>query len=199
MCAKVEDVAAMATLAVENKKCVVIGMQSTGEASLDQAIVDGHVSINSGTDDLPSVAESHMLKAIALLKHPEFPQDEASRRSQEILVGRAKAICLPPNALDDLIDRCGGPSVVAEMTGRTNRLVRDNGAGQFWLKKRCAPSDTKVNIVERDKFQAGVKLIGIISDAASTGVRLFLFSSFPPSLITTCSALAWSWVEQSTL
>jgi hypothetical protein len=33
----------------------------------------------------------------------------------------------PVNALDDLIDRLGGPNKVAEMTGRSARIVRKNG------------------------------------------------------------------------
>jgi hypothetical protein len=47
----------------------------------------------------------------------------ASMRKAELLE-RARQIALPPNPLDELIDKLGGVAAVAEMTGRTGRLVR---------------------------------------------------------------------------
>eukprot|EP00035_Acanthoeca_spectabilis_P008607 m.156177 g.156177 ORF g.156177 m.156177 type:complete len:1736 (-) comp14428_c0_seq4:94-5301(-) len=172
MCSKVEKVATMARLAVKNHKCVVIGLQSTGESVLKEAIDSGAISFENGGSELPSVAEAVLLRACDLLKNTEFEGDAVARAAVcERLREDVSAIGLPPNALDDIIDRCGGPSVVAEMTGRSMRLIRDNGQGEFRLEKRSR-SDGKVNIIERDRFQSGAKLIGVISDAASTGVSL---------------------------
>lgn len=160
----------MARLAVKNHKCVVIGLQSTGESVLKEAIDSGAISFENGGSELPSVAEAVLLRACDLLENTEFEGDAVARAAVcERLREDVTAIGLPPNALDDIIDRCGGPSVVAEMTGRSMRLIRDNGQGEFRLEKRSR-SDGKVNIIERDRFQSGAKLIGVISDAASTGV-----------------------------
>jgi len=93
--------------------------------------------------------------------------------------------------MDDMIDRFGGPSKVAEMTGRTGRILRqpDSDAGaykfEYTLRGGMKKSQTKglsshqgeveldvLNIAERQRFQDGKKNIAIISDAASTGISL---------------------------
>ena len=46
---------------------------------------------------------------------------------KEDLLGRVKALKLPNSALDMFIEELGGPGQVAEMTGRSHRLVSKNG------------------------------------------------------------------------
>jgi hypothetical protein len=43
---------------------------------------------------------------------------------RKALVDHVNALTLPPNVIDDLIDRFNGPKYVAEMTGRKSRFVR---------------------------------------------------------------------------
>ena len=84
-----------------------------------------------------------------------------------------KALKLPNNALDEILDKLGGPYKVAEMSGRASRLVRHH-SGDFVYEKRSAngvPPEEQ-NIFEREEFQAGRKLVAIISDAASAGISL---------------------------
>lgn len=80
---------------------------------------------------------------------------------------------LPPNTLDELIDQLGGPSRVAEMTGRKGRIVQ-HADGQIGYESR-SESDVPLeilNISERERFMRGEKLVAVISEAASSGISL---------------------------
>jgi len=70
-----------------------------------------------------------------------------------------------------LLNELGGPGAVAELTGRKTRQVRryDRRSGKeviSYEKRRLS------NIEEKNMFQAGEKLIAIVSEAASTGISL---------------------------
>jgi hypothetical protein len=60
------------------------------------------------------------------------------------------------------------------MTGRKGRLARVKGADVVRYELRGTGEDERdtLNVEECRKFQAGKKLVAIISDAASTGVSL---------------------------
>ena len=82
------------------------------------------------------------------------------------------ALELPPNPLDHLIFLLDGPNHVAEMTGRSKQLVRQEGGGVVLeSRSRGGPAKLK-NITQHDEFMAGTKLIAIISEAASSGISL---------------------------
>jgi hypothetical protein len=138
---------------------VVIGLQSTGEASLNWS--------GSG-QGFVSVLQSTLLRMI----ENHFVTDGTFREDQkkEKLIEDVHAIQnWPPAPLDYLIDELGGKRMVAEMTGRSVRVVR-NDRGELQTEPRHGGS--KLNIKERSKFQNGSKHIAIISEAASTGVSL---------------------------
>ncbi|CAM9613610.1 unnamed protein product, partial [Phaeothamnion confervicola] len=117
-----------------------------------------------------------------------------------------EALPLPPSPLDDLIDRLGGPGEVAEMTGRTRRVVRDR-AGHLRYESRhtccgggsgsggASAAESSLNIQERKLFMSGKKLVAIISDAASTGISLHAAVGSPAAdrrRVHICLELAWS-------
>ena len=116
-------------------------------------------------------------RGVALRPHAECVE------AKGILLDLIERLDLPPNALDELVDELGGPTAVAEMTGRRWRVVRRGGR----LRREArggdvvgngvgnAGSDDKtdgVNIKEKRAFQSGEKLVAVISDAASTGISL---------------------------
>ncbi|PKB13675.1 strawberry notch-like protein [Novosphingobium kunmingense] len=88
------------------------------------------------------------------------PQAEAAR---EQLIEHICAMPPIPTALDALLDHYG-VSAVAEVTGRSKRLVRD-GSGQQRLESRSP----RTNLAETTAFMTGAKRLLVFSDAGGTG------------------------------
>ncbi len=99
------------------------------------------------------------------IKSQEVVPDCLASRNR--LIASLDTLDLPPSALDALIDGLGGPSRVAEMTGR-------NAKGSLHYENRCSGPrvEASLNNTERDAFMSGRKPFAIISDAASTGISL---------------------------
>eukprot|EP00668_Euglena_longa_P000163 GGOE01000228.1.p1 GENE.GGOE01000228.1~~GGOE01000228.1.p1 ORF type:complete len:479 (-),score=102.56 GGOE01000228.1:121-1557(-) len=191
---KVPTTVALAQQELSNGNSIVIGLQTTGEASLSKELsaMSTNVEGQRCRRDLVSVTEEILLQFLEA-HFPVEPEDmfssdvgvegvyEVQQQMQATMNCRAKRVefmeravtlGLPPTALDDLIDQLGGPDCVAEMTGRKSRLVRSRMG--FVSEARCKPGDDldQVNVREREQFMGGTKLIAIISDAASTGISL---------------------------
>ncbi|KAH8244499.1 hypothetical protein KR026_011858, partial [Drosophila bipectinata] len=95
--------------------------------------------------------------------------------SREVLLEKIEVLGrrMPPNTLDKLISDLGGPTKVAEMTGRRGRVVRTEYDG-YKYEPRCE-SDTSTDLVnyrEKQRFMNGSKHVAIISEAASSGISL---------------------------
>ncbi|CAD7698075.1 unnamed protein product [Ostreobium quekettii] len=109
--------------------------------------------------------------------HQEALLAEAMERKKKLLE-TVERIEMPVNPLDELIDQLGGPSKVAEMTGRKCRLVRNKDGqrkGKVTYQSRGMESGESlenVNVAEQQAFMNGRKLVAIISDAASAGISL---------------------------
>lgn len=230
VCAKIDDLAKDCLEQIANGRCVVIGLQSTGEAGMQsllgtktdseeqfpvlfstiQAVltnfVKNHFPVTPAPDEPPKwptdppgpdaseVVRQYYaqvqaeIERIAALPPPE-PVAALLEMRQTLLDGIQK-LDLPPNPLDDLIDRLGGVDQVAEMTGRSGRMVRACSSRDpsqkfdyFTYVKRVTASSNncaaasqddsdRINLVERRKFMDGSKSVAIISDAASTGISL---------------------------
>ncbi|VEU39651.1 unnamed protein product [Pseudo-nitzschia multistriata] len=173
---------------------------STAEACLT-GFVGQHFPVAPPPPEIPSLpseppkdeADRHRNSAIRAsierlsgLPPPEPIPELVAKR--ERLKEAVRHIGLPPNPLDDLIDRLGGTDKVAEMTGRSGRMVRVRGqpSAGFCYSKRLAVAARgrdgpavnrgedadRTNTIERQSFMDGTKPAAIISDAASTGVSL---------------------------
>jgi len=164
MAAKVPAVVALVKKSLDEKKCCVIGLQSTGEASSEEASEKSGPSL----DDMNSTAASNFTKLV------ETCTGFLTSAQIRVFLKRCDDLQLPANPLDDIIHKLGGPNKVAEMTGRKMRYVKQR-AGNWEYVRRCkdATSDElTLNIEERKNFQDGRKLVAIISEAASSGISL---------------------------
>src|SRR5205814_8229 len=96
---------------------------------------------------------------------------EALRMKQEVIDGLS-ALELPENPLDQLVNHFGERNV-AELTGRTRRLIRDS-RGHVEYKKRNPEGVAmhRTNVHEMEQIQSGKKRVAIISDAAAMGISL---------------------------
>ncbi|KAL7555157.1 hypothetical protein ACHAWF_018815 [Thalassiosira exigua] len=251
ICAKIDEVVKQAKEYLENDHAIVIGLQSTGEASMEVALdeladlakgagksvngidfedmtLSGLVSTSASImsnfirnhfpvalpppkppkiPDIPPngfPTEAHRLEHMRLLdlaermktEPPPLPIPQLLERRQEIL-DSIRDLELPPNPLDEIIDRLGGEGVVAEMTGRSGRILRNKSGKYKYVSRRVGgPSKQKsyglsmpsredendrLNIVEKKKFMDGTKSVAIISDAASTGISLHADRRCPSS------------------
>merc|ERR1719326_989878 len=85
----------------------------------------------------------------------------------EKLKKRLHELRLPPNPLDDLIERLGGARKVAEMTGRSHRLELGTDGRRRLVPRSSSGSSDSINLQEQRHFQRGRKNIAIITEAAS--------------------------------
>lgn len=225
---KVPAVIAKAKEALSQGHCVVIGLQTTGEAQ------DSSADLKFGEDVTEWGFVSTTREMLVSFLHVHFPTEilgasdgaaveksappgwvatedwkQASRNehktesaaygghfhtnapvkvdkelmdAKDELVKKVVKLALPPNFLDALIDGLGGADQVAELTGRSGRIVRRGSKliyesrGTTTSRKGTAISGEGdvlgVNISEKNAFMNGEKLVAIISDAASTGISL---------------------------
>ena len=191
ICAKVPVVAQDALQQVhDHGRCVVIGLQSTGEAGMQSLFEDVHNDKNGKSKanllekEFPSListlqatlsnfVSNHFPTTVSPPEPPSLPKlspaaslqekqqhaqikleiartaalpppapiPDLVRRKQELL-DAIPLLNLPPNPLDDLIDRLGGVDQVAEMTGRVARMIRVDGAREAFsfVKRVTVPS-----------------------------------------------------------
>ena len=200
---KVEETARMVQKALDEDYSVVIGLTSTSEAAQKRAEEEGSlenlcalkqaaetvleagkkamgaagkggastgpVPDGGGSGDDDEVGEEDD-GAPAVVTACEDP-----RALAKDLEARLEELDLPGSPLDELIKACGGPSRVAEMTGRSKVRVWLDGESK-WADK---PKNKPDNMTEKDHFLSGKKLVAIISEAASTGISLHAARSLP--------------------
>ena len=164
---KVKECVRLAREAISDSKCVVIGLFNTGESALDDQL-----SKSTNHDSLLSSPLEGMLTVIEkwfpTMKdgqaHPYYVKKQAE------FIAKLKEINLPINPIDDLIDQLGGINEVAEMTGRTKRLIRRRrNLDRFDVETRRPKQD---NSRECANFMNRKKRVAIISEAASVGISL---------------------------
>jgi len=193
---KVKKAVELAKEAVNNGEAVVMSLWSTNEAVIAKATkqAKGDGPEDEGCESFMSgpelTFEQYLDNNIGVSLHeygsgPRAAGAGAQRgldwafSTLESLRTRIKKLQLPANPLDDLIDELGGEDAVAEMSGRSFRMVRDKKTGQIQKRSRLAQARKEqggnidsINNVENRAFQKGQKLFAIITEAASAGISL---------------------------
>jgi protein strawberry notch len=189
--------------ALSEGKSVVISLVGTGEARTREQVARALVA-NGSLDDL----DFSPREVIANMVDRGFPttlyrdvtdpitgktiqepvrdadgnivQSREAMEMKQALIDGLSALELPENPLDQLVNHFG-ESNVAELTGRTRRLIRDPRSGRVEYRKRTPEGIPmqSINVYEMEQFQQGKKRIAIISDAASTGISLHASSREP--------------------
>ena len=109
------------------------------------------------------------------LDHFESTLEDLLKDIEEWLNYMVDSIDLPANPLDSLIQNLGGPSRVAELTGRKGGIFFDEDGQAEYRERRPENSAIRkidINLAEKEEFMKGNKLVAIISDASSTGISL---------------------------
>jgi hypothetical protein len=193
---KVPSVIAESEKALSEGKSIVISLIGTGEArtreQVAKAIANGGMLedldfsprevIAAMVDrafpttlyqDVTDPATGKTIQVPVKDQQGNMVQSKQALKMKQQLIDGLSALELPQNPLDQLVNHFGERNV-AELTGRTRRLIRDSRSGQMQYKKR-APEGVamdRTNVYEMEQFQSGKKRIAIISDAASTGISL---------------------------
>jgi len=160
--------------ALEQGKCVVIGLVSTGEAkaneAADRALVAGRElegEVSTPHEIARDVLEKHMPTTFA-----DGAESQPAMELKQSLVAQLERIKMPGNALDMLVAQFG-VSKIAEMTGRKWRFVTHaDGTTRREPRAENGMSQDQVNLAEKAAFLNGKKPVAVISDAASSGISL---------------------------
>jgi predicted RNA methylase len=176
---------------LKNGNSVIIQLVNTNEAAFNRAIsnVSGE-DVNLEDIDLSptDILLQYIEKAFPVQQYEEYVDDNGKERSRpvydskgnpvlnkeavaakESLISDIKEMKLPDGALEIILDTFG-PDQVAEVTGRTRRMIRKKDEKTGELKRVIEKwSESKSN-ADVKAFQDGKKRILVFSDAGSTGM-----------------------------
>ena len=173
---------------LEAGRACVVQLVSTGEALLERRLAelpvdewnDLSVDLTPREYVIDTLAHAFPVQRMEpftdegghLMSRPMFDRDGHPVLSQEALAARDALIeqlaALPPvqSALDQLVHHFGHESV-AEVTGRSRRVVKLADAGGERLAVRSRPGSS--NLAETAAFMAGEKKVLVFSMAGGTG------------------------------
>src|SRR5260370_1951214 len=117
---------------------------------------------------------------VPVLKNGAPVHSKDALKMKQTLLDGLSALHLPENPLDQLVNHFGERNV-AELTGRTRRLIRNSQTCKTEYKKR-APERVamdRVNVHGMEQFQVAQCRIAIIRDASSTPISLHASNRAP--------------------
>jgi len=122
----------------------------------------------------PQMVLEHFVKSQLLTQGDDGQDLPWAVREKEELLEHMRALTLPPNAMDELVDQLGGSRKVAELSGRSHRMKRRKDGSLSYVARaeelRCPLHGA--NLVEQVLFQKGVKQVCVVTEVASAGISL---------------------------
>lgn len=196
MSLKAPTVIAQIQRALDDNHSVVLDVRTTGEAQQERTI-DRADEMGSDLEDLdfsPKESIRQMVNNVfpiykykdvtdpatgKTVKVQEMDADGNPVESQEAkamrqaILDRLEILQLPESPLDQIINKFR-PENVAEITGRSRRIIVDPETGRREIQTTIPPGATgqTKNIEEMRLFNSGQKRIAIISPAGGTGISL---------------------------
>lgn len=176
-------------------RSVVISVLGTGAAATDRALSKMLSEEEGGSLDDLDVSPADILRQFVERSYPIYQYqevaDDSGRVTSELvrdsegnpvvnkdaleaknrLLKSLEGMQMPEAALDQIVNRYG-PANVAELTGRTQRIIEGEDGKKILEKRKAEGTGNSVNVEEARQFQDGKKRIAIISNAASTGISL---------------------------
>ena len=169
----------------------VIQLVNTNESAQDTAVSESKSKGETDLDNLDitprQLITGYVNNAFPVQQYEEYLDEQGNKQSRPVvdsagnpvlnrqavkmrdaLIAQINEISIPEGPLDMLINHFGADQV-AEITGRSSRVVNkedENGNIRKELEKR---NSTKANIAETRDFQDGKKRILVFSSAGSTG------------------------------
>ena len=169
----------------------VIQLVNTNESAQDTAVSESKEKGETDLDNLDitprQLITGYVNNAFPVQQYEEYLDEQGNKQSRPVvdsagnpvlnrqavkmrdaLIAQINEISIPEGPLDMLINHFGADQV-AEITGRSSRVVNkedENGNIRKELEKR---NSTKANIAETRDFQDGKKRILVFSSAGSTG------------------------------
>ena len=144
-----------------------------GPAGILKDMIKEHFPTAQWADDVDDQGNPIKVPVTHIDEHGNTIQDtnpEAERVRDEFLARIERDLHLPENPLDILINSLGGPSKVAELTGRAKRF--DASTQKFVPRGDPNVSRRDLNVIEAANFQNGKKHFAIMSGAANTGITM---------------------------
>ena len=176
---------------LESGKSCVIQLVNTNEAAQDRAVSDAKSEGKTDLDDLDitprQLLVGYVENAFPINQYEEYIDDNgnvASRmvldsngqpvinrqavRMKENLIAQLNVISIPEGPLDMLLNHFGADKV-AEITGRSGRVLTITDENGNEHKQYVSRDSGKANIAETKDFQDGKKRILVFSGAGATG------------------------------